>query len=220
MTEEERAAMQERMAVMQARTQALDQETEAAIAKILDAKQRARLAQIHLQRQGIQAFATPELAKKLNIGEEKFAEIQQTLAEMGEARRGVFGKMGETMAKFAGNPNGGRPDRAQMQALFQDPKFQAEMAKTRKQMDTATTSLETQTKAKIGRSLTKKQRDAYTKMLGEPFDLTKLTRGTGGPGGNATGTPKAAPAPVPVPAPNPAAPARKSLRERRGGAPA
>ena len=48
---------------------------------------------------------------------------------------------------------------AAMQQLFQDPEFQAKMAKQRTEMDAENKTLEEQTRLQIGRSLTKKQKE-------------------------------------------------------------
>jgi hypothetical protein len=122
-----------------------------------------------------------------------------------------------------------------MQELMNNPDFQAKRDALQQKIDSQNNTLEDKTKAAIASRLTKKQRDQYDKMLGEEFDLEKLrqNRGPGGPGGrngnnnannngNDNGAAPAATAPAPAPTtPAPAAsgaqPARKSLRDRRGG---
>ena len=225
MTEEERAAMQERMATMRAAMTGLQKDTEAMIAKVLDAKQRTRLAQIHLQSQRLNAFTTPELAQKLNLNEDTVAQIREILDGQNEARRSQFAKMGEVFAQFAGG-NVGRPGREEMQALRENPEFQKKMDETRKESDAANKTFEEKAKLQVGRLLSKKQKDTYAKLTGAPFDLAKLNNGRGGPNrgpngnANANGpTPAAGSAPNAgqSPAASPDQPARKSLRDRRSG---
>lgn len=234
MTDEQRAQRQEFFAAMQQ----LDKDTDTAVLKVLDAKQRTRVSQIKLQSQGLNAFRTPELIAALKIPEVRAQEIAEILDVQNQARREQFGQMREVFAQFAANNNGQPPSREQMQALRDNPEFQAKMDATRKKIDEATASLEDKTKAAIARLLTKKQRDQYDKMLGEPFDLASLNTGRGGPGGRnngnnnnaanggnanpttpAAGTTTPATPPTGTGAGTATQPARKSLRERRGGSP-
>ena len=179
LTDEQRAQRDQIFASMRR----LDKDTELAVLKVLDAKQRTRVSQIKLQSQGLNAFRTPELIAALKIPEVRVPEIAEILNGQNQARRQQFGQMGQVFAQFTGN-NGQRPTREQMQALQDNPEFQAKMAETRKKMEASNATLEEQTKAQVARLLTKKQRDQYDKMLGEEFDITKLPPATGrGPGG-------------------------------------
>ena len=231
MTDEQRAQMQEMFAAMQK----LDKDTETAVLRVLDPKQRTRVSQIKLQGQGLNAFRTPELINALKIPEIRAQEISDILDGQNQARRDAFGQMREVFAQFAGNNgnNGGRPNRQQMQDLMANPEFQAKRDAVQKKIDAATATLEETTKAQIARLLTKKQRDQYDKMLGEPFDIAKLNQGRRGPGGpnggnnpnppadaNADAAAKpAAPSAPAAPAATGTQPARKSLRDRRSASP-
>jgi hypothetical protein len=69
----------------------------AAIAKILDEKQNARLTELELQREGVLAVAKPDIAKKLNLRSEQSTQIKAILDEMREA-----------LARAMPRPPGGR----------------------------------------------------------------------------------------------------------------
>jgi hypothetical protein len=237
MTDEQRAQMQEAFAAMQK----LDKDTETAVLKVLDPKQRTRVSQIKLQSQGLNAFRTPELINALKIPEIRAQEIAEILNGQNQARRDAGTPMRELFAQMAannGNNGGGRPNRQQMQELMANPEFQAKRDAVQKKIDAVTANLDETTKTQVARMLTKKQRDQYDKLLGEPFDLAKLNQGRRGPGGpnggnnNNANAPAAAeadaaakpaapaaPAAGQAPAANGTQPARKSLRDRRSSAP-
>jgi hypothetical protein len=71
-----------------------------------------------------------------------------------------------------GGPPGAGPD-------FNNPEMRAQFAKMREAQD----KLQTTATKKIKAVLTKDQKAAFDEMLGEPFDLSTLRRGPGGPGG-------------------------------------
>ena len=220
MTDEQREAFQVQMTAMRTATDKLTKDGEAQLNKILDSKQRTRLAQIALQRQGLNAFRTPELIAKLNINEDTQTQINAVLDDQGQARRAQFTKMRDAMAKLVGGngANGGQADRQAMRDAMQLPENQAKMTEQRKSMDEETKAMETRAKAQIARLLTKRQRDAYAKLYGAPFDLTTLNNrgGRGGPGGNAPATAGVETPGASTPKPAATAPARDSLRSRRG----
>jgi hypothetical protein len=68
------------------------------------------------------------------------------------------------------------------------------MEKMRTEMQKLGDELQNKTIASISKVLTKSQKAAFNKMLGKPFDLTKLTNpnGPGGPGGPPAATTDAA----------------------------
>jgi hypothetical protein len=164
--------------------QAIQQESEVVYTKILTKDQKKRLGEIDLQRQGPMAVMRPEVAQKLNIGEDQMAamqEIQQgQRQQMGELFQARGAQMREMAAQFT-NPDG-TPDRQAMRDAMQKraetPEGKAEAEQMRKQTD----QVQSNTIKLIGRVLTKKQKAAFEKMQGKPFDLTKLG-GPGGPGG-------------------------------------
>ncbi len=251
---------------------ALQANIDAAFLKLVDRKQQARVKQIGVQVEGVQAFLQPETISKLVLEDQQVADIRAVLGESRTAQRDLGRQMRTTLADLAakkaattpaagapeaatpakvatpapapgnGNANngnngrnggpggpGGRPNFDP--ALFATPEFQAAAEK----MDQARKKLNSQALSTVlNKVLTRPQRGSYAKMTGEPFDVSKLNPGPGGwrppgaPGAQASAaTPAAAgaatAAPTPAPAATPAAkataPARKSLRELRGGAP-
>ena len=80
-----------------------------------------------------------------------------------------------------GRGNRGRPDPEAMKKAMEDPQVQAQM----EQMNTQDQKLENQFSLAIAKVLTPRQRALYKKMLGAPFDRSKM--GTGGPWGGRRG---------------------------------
>lgn len=212
--------------------EAFQNQVEAAYLKTLDSKQKTRIKQIALQAEGAGAFNNPEVIEKLGMTMEQVQAIEAIRNDSRRSQGQIFRNL------FAGNNNnndngngggrgrGGFPDPETMQS----PEFQAKM----KTAQDDQTKLEDQTMASVGKALTKAQRATFNKMIGEKFDVAALRQGMFNrfrPGGNnppangqqppATTTPTPAPAANPTPAPateaTPKAPARKSLREQRGG---
>ena len=209
---------------MMQRMQQAMQEAETKLAKILKPAQRTRLTQIALRMEGPFAIANkPEVATKLRVTEEQQEQIAAVMQdyqggqqEMSQARRDFFTQMRDNGGMQRGTP---LPKEAQskmdsMQKETEAFKGRAEMA--------------------IGKVLTKKQRAAWESMLGAPFDTTKITNtgrgGRGGPaapGADAANADTAAAAKAKTAAAAAAAaakveadaatPAKKSLRDRRGG---
>jgi hypothetical protein len=95
------------------------------------------------------------------------------------------GTGGNGNGRNGGRGNRGRPDPEAMKKAMEDPQIQAQM----EQMNTQDQKLENQFSLAIAKVLTPRQRALYKKMLGAPFDKSKM--GTGGPwggrGGNGPG---------------------------------
>ncbi len=72
---------------MQSAMDKLRREQEEGIAKILDKKQKERLAEIELQREGIFAVARPDVAKKLKLTSDQTAKVKSIVEEMRKAER-------------------------------------------------------------------------------------------------------------------------------------
>jgi hypothetical protein len=89
-----------------------------------------------------------------------------------------------------GRGNRGRPDPEAMKKAMEDPQVQAQM----EQMRTQDQKLENQYSVSIAKALTPRQRALYKKMLGPPFDRSKMGTGGpwGGPRGNGPGNPATA----------------------------
>jgi hypothetical protein len=171
-------------------TMAMDQleaEVDAKMLKLLSAAQKVRLKQIQLQQEGARAFTSPnqEVVARLGLTEEQLAEINSTNREIQGNQRQA---MGELFASFAPTDNngggngggGGRGGRPNMQNLDEA---------TRAKFDTAMQNLQTQnsatTMSAIGKILTKSQKATYEKLIGAPFDVSKLRAARPAPGGTA-----------------------------------
>ena len=137
--------------------------------KILTKKQVARLGQIDLQRRGPMAVMSPDIALKLNIGEDQMAQMQEVQAGSNELRNVQRQAQRQQFQQFQ-TPNGGF-DRAAMQAFRDSPQGKAQGEQQQKSRD----QLQNQTIAAIGKLLSKKQKATFLALQGKPFDLTKLT---------------------------------------------
>jgi hypothetical protein len=110
--------------MMREAMQALQQESEGALAKILNKTQVKRLKEIQLQVQGPSAVLRDDVAEKLEITDDQRAEIQNVLNEGNAARRQIMQKNmqlfrtimpnqpggGNPPGAGAPDPNGGAPD--------------------------------------------------------------------------------------------------------------
>jgi hypothetical protein len=262
----------------------LRQNSESALAKLLDRNQVARLKQISLQLEGNQAVLCQnethphgDMIDKLQIDEAQYAMIQETLTEgrnaerasrksRGEAMKNAFARLNPNGANGGqnnggngnggagaggagnnGNGNNGRNgggrggrgnfDPEAMRKLMESPEMKAQMEEFQGQEEKLTAQL---TNA-IFKVLSPRQRTTFKKMLGVPFDRTKMFAGGpwGGRGGAAAGknqgsttskgaatadddddedAPKAKPSTTaaPVKAKSSAVAKKKSLRELRG----
>ena len=150
----------------------LRREHESAVSKVLDKAQKARLAQIELQREGLLAVTKPDVATKIKLTSPQSRKVKTILSEMRQAQfRGMPTPPGGGGPPGAGafpggGPPGGRPD-------FNSEEFRAQLVKVmdeQKKIRAASTQ-------KIAEILTKDQTAAFEKLLGEPFDLAKLNAG-------------------------------------------
>ena len=212
-------------AAMRERMQQAMQDAETKLAKILKPAQRTRLQQIALQMEGPFAIANkPEIANRLKVSEEQQEQIAMVLEEyqtgsrqLGETRRALFTEMRDNGGFQRGTP------------------LPKEMQTKMDSMQKETETFKTQAEKEIVKVLNKTQRAAWQRGLGAPFDTKSISfggrGGRGGPGGrggnnggapaDATAkdaTPKAAAAAIPKATDPATTPAKKSLRDRRGGA--
>jgi DNA-binding MarR family transcriptional regulator len=72
------------------RVQAVNEEVEKELAKVLKKEQLQRLKQIALQVEGLAALARPEIAKQVGLTEEQQRKIEEILREANEKRRALF----------------------------------------------------------------------------------------------------------------------------------
>jgi hypothetical protein len=163
-------AVREELKVTVEQAAALDREEPAA--KVLKPAQKTRLAQIALQSEGASAFTRAEVIGSLKINEDQIDQIEEILDGLGDARRQLRDarKQADEARKADGEPE---PD--------------PDVEKTRKEqakaeIQTAADQLGKGVMARIAAVLTRAQREAFRKQLGEPFDFSKLK----GPGGQIT----------------------------------
>src|SRR6185437_67931 len=90
LSDEERG---KRMAEMQKKNEETTKKTDAAVAKVLDKKQLTRLNQLQLQREGVNAFHRPDVAKQLDLTEEQETKMQEIQAKAMEEGRAGFGNL-------------------------------------------------------------------------------------------------------------------------------
>ena len=135
----------------------LEAGAEASLKKLLDSPQRVRLSEIALQVEGPQAFLKPELIQSLNLDEYQVQQIQGILGVVREQ---------QDQAKAAQKRSAelGSMDLEKVSKEQQKTQFRTQALKVSKRA-----------MAEIGKVLSKKQRDKYTKLLGEPFNLAGVT---------------------------------------------
>jgi hypothetical protein len=171
---------------IRAQNQAISDDTQAQLKKILTPAQATRVQQISLQRSDVFAVARPDVAQKLNLSEEDVQSIQEIMQQMGgdsfQARRAQQDKY----PRFR-NPDGSQMSRADRQKKMEEPETKAQMEKLRQEGDQVQEAIRNKAKSAIARILSKKQKTAFNKMLGEPFDLTLLDNGGRGPFGGRGG---------------------------------
>jgi hypothetical protein len=199
-------AMQRFAAMREAMTE-LTQSAEQALGAIVGRNGLARLHQIQLQLDGPTALARPDMAEKLNMDEAQVEQIQELMSERRQAQGETRKARGEIMkAAFASIPrpnaddNGQNGNNGQIRAngqnggnrgnrnRFNDPAFQEAMKKymetpevkaKMEQFQSQDERIANQFAAAVNRVLTKRQAATYKKMLGAPFDLSKIRPGPG-----------------------------------------
>ena len=200
----------QQFAMMREAMNELTQNAEASLGKILDKSQAVRLKQIQLQLQGPGVIMREDMMEKLGIDESQIQMLEEVRSEHRDAQRenrrargdimkavfakanpnpnngengndaangGNGGNNGNGNGRNGGRGNRGRPDPEAMKKVMEDPQVQAQMEQMRTQDD----KLENQFSLAIAKVLTPRQRALYKKMLGPPFDRSKM--GGGGPWG-------------------------------------
>ncbi len=186
---------------------------ETSLGRVLDKVQVTRLKQIDLQRQGPDVVFREDMIEKLGIDESQIEMLnevrggrreaqQETRKARGEMMRAVFQSINPTQGNNGQNDaiggnggngqNGNRRNRgfdpAQREAFqkyMERPEIKAQSDQLKSQED----KLQSQYAAAINKVLTPRQRAIFKRMLGLPFDLSKLGGGNpwGGRGGNGPG---------------------------------
>ena len=145
----------------------LERDTDEQLNAILDSRQRTRLTQIVLRVEGPSAFLTPELIDGLALGPEQQQLIQELLIGI-KSEQDAYKesqKQASELAKASGD---------------------LDLEKTRKDQEKTQKRgfayrLSKQVMPRIGQVLTRRQREIYNRMLGDSFDLAKLTGPEGQP---------------------------------------
>jgi hypothetical protein len=217
-------------------------EGETSLAKILDKKQSARLTQISLQMEGAAALGRADVAEAMYLSDDQILSIQEILKDTQNNRMGYMLKQMVTMRGRRNGPGQPAADAAQAKTpraatpakdqakepVDEDPEAiarrraadrqrrEGELTRFREGFD----KIQDESTAKILRLLDRRQISRFEKLLGEPFDASKLSGagGFGGPGGPGGPRPDAEAANPQTPAKAAPAPARSSrLRDLRGG---
>jgi hypothetical protein len=192
---------QQRFQMMREATQELQQSAEQSLAKLVGKAPFARIKQIQLQLEGPGALVRDDMAEKLLLDEPQVEMIRELLDEHRQAQREMWTSRRQFFVQARGNNpdpnranqggNGGNPgdganadngaqrpnrprfDPEAFRKTMEDPAIQAKMAEFR-EMDQ---KLGDQLSIAVNKVLTPRQRNNYKKMIGAPFDRSKL----GGP---------------------------------------
>ena len=179
----------------------LRREHDLAASRVLDKAQKSRLAQLEMQREGLLAIAKSDVANKIKLTSPQTKKVRTILAEMNQARYkampappGAGGAPGGAVAPGGAAPGGGVPEGEAPGGGFfgggfpggmQDINSEEFRARYAKMMESEK-KIRATAGQKIGEVLTKEQNDAFEKLLGKPFDLSKLN-----PTPQPAGTPEA-----------------------------
>jgi hypothetical protein len=165
----------------------LRRENEEALAGVLDKSQRGRLAQVALQLEGPSAITRPEVAARLNLADTQELQIQALKAEYEALRDQLFATHDARLNRGADalRPvSGARPDSAR-------PRPEGESAASGPvpgsggpgprqeesegdRFNRASDELRARFVRELIKVLSRRQRTAFNKMLGEPFDPAKV----------------------------------------------
>jgi hypothetical protein len=139
-------------------------EAETARLRVLDRRQRARLQQIQLQAEGPLAFTRPEVVEKLNLDPEQLALLHLAVSQ-GQV------KIANAALVRVDDVGGGPAADVEKRSAEQVEK---RYAKSKKRSLDAVVSAREEVMRSIARILRKSQRDTYRKLIGEPFELSKI----------------------------------------------
>jgi hypothetical protein len=172
---------------------ALRAENEAALSRVLEPAQRTRLAQIALRLEGPLAVARPEVADEINLSPDQREAIQEILGRYSEAESRLWGPYlagVQTDGDRASDAPGGlaRPDPKATasgvpgcrDAGRTNPHVPAEES-PHDRLSRESAALRGEAVRQVGRVLTRKQKAAFDRLLGAPFDLAELQAGGRGP---------------------------------------
>jgi hypothetical protein len=172
----------------QSARRAVEEETESSLLKALDRRQRTRLDQIGLQKEGPRAFFRSEIQERLNMDDGQIAAIKIIV---------IQGSLASNRARKA--PLNAQPIRTtpgeSPNTVIIDSRDVEKFAKAQEKSLNAAAKVRESTMREIARLLTKKQRQAYQTLCGEPFDVLAAERRKRGLDGKPGDEPKAPKAP-------------------------
>jgi hypothetical protein len=142
-------------------------ENEEAINQVLQPRQRVRLDQISLQIEGLAALARPEVAVRINLGPDLTQEVGRIVAEMKESESQLWEARIEQLRALETNT---RPRHDHERDTTRDKEFTAQIDR----IGQVTKRIEEVAAREISRLLTRRQMAAFKRMLGQPFDLSRL----------------------------------------------
>jgi hypothetical protein len=185
----ERQAMEENAATMQ-------EQTEAALKKILKPAQYSRLQQIDLQTQGPLVVVRPDVARALNLRSDQIEQAQMVIDQATNQGREQMMQSGRAFFESLQNSNNSSND-GKPSLMNTDPEVMRERFQTHfENLRTSAQGLKDQAAQQVTRILTKGQRTKFDALLGAPFDLTLLNEGRGPTNNLVGGLPGGGPMPA------------------------
>jgi hypothetical protein len=168
----------------------LRSENEAAITRVLEPRQRTRLAQIALQLEGPLAVAEPEVAVKINLHPVQMESIQAILAEYKATEERLWGSLDQRIraasdqgrVRSRGHTRRGSQGQLPGAQDGRDPGASAspdEFAAVTAELNRESAAIHEEAIRQVGKVLTRRQKDKFNRLLGEPLDIAMLRRGGG-----------------------------------------
>jgi hypothetical protein len=143
---------------MQEKTTKLAEEAKATAEKALTDDQKKRIKQIDVQRMGLAAFTNEDVIKGLKITDDQKAKLKTVSDDTQKQIAALRTELGLGGRGAGGGAAGARPDPEKM------AEFQKKSAK-----------MTEDAMAKATKELTNDQQKAWKEMVGEAFDVSKLT---------------------------------------------
>ena len=155
----------------------LRSENEQALKRVLNKRQRERLAQVSLQLEGPLAVTRPEIARELNFDELQEQQVEALKHEYDALREQVFTRLEARYRQTAGARGarpaveaGKRPIAAGAPGGTTARVQDQDVERVRREL----ADLRTRFVREVGKVLTRRQKATFDRMLGEPFDLAKV----------------------------------------------
>ena len=129
--------------------------------KVLDARQRSRLQQLVFQAEGLSAIYRPEIVRALQLDDEQIEQIQQALTNLvGESR-----ELRDALKASAPDLEPENPEQEAQRKEQEKARLRA-----------GSNELNARVLSQVRAILSRRQRDVFARMQGEPFDFSKLRR--------------------------------------------